>query len=255
MDAHPLGQSGLSVTPIGYGAFKIGRNEQIKYPAGYALPSDEDVQSLIHGLRALGVNFFDTAPAYGTSEERLGKALAGIDDVVISTKVGETFTNGRSQFDFTAPAVRNSLERSRERLGRDSLDLVYVHSDGNDRAVINNTDVIATLRQCKAAGEIRAIGFSGKTTAGALAALDWADVIMVQYHRDDDSHDAVIQEAHSRGVGVVVKKGLGSGHIPPREALQFVLGNPQVDSVVVGSLNIDHLRENVDVAEAVRSGR
>ena len=76
--------------------------------------------------------------------------------------------------------------------------------------------------------------FSGKTPAGAVAALEWADVLMVEYHLNDESHADVIAASASRGVGVVVKKGLASGHLPPSEALRFVLGNPHVASVIVG---------------------
>ena len=106
----------------------------------------------------------------------------------------------------------------------------------------------ATLR---AEGIVRAIGFSGKDVEGAAAALDWADAIMVEYHLENRAHEPVIAQAAAAGVGVVVKKGLASGHLSPADAIRFVLANPDVSSVLVGSLSLEHLEENVRVAEEV----
>ena len=72
----PLGGTGFSISPIGFGAFKIGRNQKTKYAAPYDLPSDEQVSELLNGLLDLGINYIDTAPAYGTSEERIGPIQA-----------------------------------------------------------------------------------------------------------------------------------------------------------------------------------
>lgn len=242
----PLGRTGLVVTPIGFGAFKIGRNTATKYATPYDLPSDEAADRILHAVvDQLGVNYVDTAPAYGLSEERVGRALGSSSDVVISTKVGEAFDDGVSRFDFSHRAVRDSLARSRARLKREALDLVFVHSDGSDMQVLNSTDVVAALAAAKASGEVRFIGFSGKTIEGARAALDWADAIMVEYHLDDQSHAGVMQEAAQRGVGVIVKKGLASGRLSAPQAVRFVLANPHVASMVVGGLNLDHLRDNL----------
>ena len=90
-----------------------------------------------------------------------------------------------------------------------------------------------------------AVGFSGKTVAGARAALAWADAIMVEYHLEDRTHEAVIAEAAAAGVGVIVKKGLASGRLPADEAIRFVLANEAVNSLIVGGLNLGHLRENI----------
>ena len=81
-----LGNTGLSVSPIGFGAFKIGRNVRTKYEQNYDLPSDKEVERLLNGLLDLGINYIDTAPAYGTSELRIGKAITHRrDDYVLST--------------------------------------------------------------------------------------------------------------------------------------------------------------------------
>jgi aryl-alcohol dehydrogenase-like predicted oxidoreductase len=242
----------MMLSPIGFGAFKIVRNQGIKYAQGYALPSEDEVSRLLNGVLDLGINYIDTAPAYGLSEERIGTALAARrGEFIASTKVGEKFENGRSQFDFSERGVRESVMKSRERLGREVLDLVFVHSSGDDLNVLRNTDVVQTLQQLKVEGEIRAIGFSGKTVEGARATLEWADAIMVEYHLDDRAHEPVILEASKRGVGVVVKKGLASGRLPAAEAIRFVLANPGVTSLIIGGLDLSHIQANVAIANSV----
>jgi aryl-alcohol dehydrogenase-like predicted oxidoreductase len=126
-----------------------------------------------------------------------------------------------------------------------------VHSDGEDQRILHECDVVATLLDLKRVGEIRYIGFSGKTVDGAVAAMEWADALMVEYHLDDRSHAAAMAQAAERGVGVIVKKPLASGRLPPQQAVGFVLANPAVTSTVVGGLNLDHLRDNVAISLAV----
>lgn len=242
----------MKLSPLGFGAFKIGRNQGTKYAQPYELPSDEGLAQLLNGILDLGVNYIDTAPAYGTSEERIGKVIGPrTKDIVVSTKIGEVFEGGRSIFDFSADTARSSVARSRHRLGVETLSLVFIHSDGNDAKVLGSAEPLATMKSLRDEGIIRAIGFSGKTVEGARAALEWADAIMVEYHMDDRSHEAVIGEAGTRGVGVIVKKGLASGRLPANEAIRFVLANPHVTSMVVGGLSLDHMRENVRAAEAL----
>src|SRR5271157_2691130 len=121
----PLGHTGFSISPIGFGAFKIGRNQKTKYSAAYELPSDDQVAELLNGLLDLGVNYIDTAPAYGTSEERIGHAISTRrSEFVLATKVGERFEDGVSAYDFSAPAIRKSVERSLKRLKTPAIDVL-----------------------------------------------------------------------------------------------------------------------------------
>ena len=245
----PLGRTGLSVSPLGFGAFKIGRNEKIKYAAPYDLPDEQSVARLLDGVLELGINHIDTAPAYGLSEERIGRCLAARrSEFTLSTKVGETFEHGVSTYDFGPEAIRASVVRSLSRLATDYLDLVLIHGPADDLRVLEETSVVETLQSLKQAGHVRAIGHSGKSVEAARHALDWADVLMVEYHLADTSHAAVIAEAAVRGRGVLVKKGLASGRHPPEAAIPFVLGTTGVTSLVVGGLSLEHLRENVRIA-------
>jgi len=124
-----------------------------------------------------------------------------------------------------------------------------LHSDGRDAWIQTETDAVSTLEDLKRQGLARAIGLSGKTVDGARQALDWADVLMVEYHLRDRSHEALITEAAARGVGIVVKKGLASGELPADEAIRFVLDNPHVTSLVIGGLSLEHFRANLVAAE------
>ena len=73
----PLGQTGLSTAVLALGTVKLGRTTGVKYPKSFDLPDDEAATALLHAARNLGINLLDTAPAYGTSEARLGKLLRG----------------------------------------------------------------------------------------------------------------------------------------------------------------------------------
>jgi aryl-alcohol dehydrogenase-like predicted oxidoreductase len=250
MELRPLGRTGVSVSPIGFGSFKIGRNQNTKYPHAYDLSETNETKRILTGLLDCGITYIDTAPAYGLSEERIGATLSDRrHEFVLSTKVGESFEDGTSRYDFSERAVRDSITRSLERLHTEWLDIVFIHSDGDDIVILNETDVVATLKSLKAAGVVKAIGLSGKTVEGARQSLDWADVLMVEYHLNDRSHEEVIADAGKRGVGVVVKKGLDSGHLPAAEAIRFVFSNRHVSSLVIGSLDLDHMRANAGLAE------
>jgi aryl-alcohol dehydrogenase-like predicted oxidoreductase len=240
------------VSPIGFGAFKIGRNQKIKYAAGFELPSEAAVERLLNGVLDLGISLIDTAPAYGLSEERIGRAISHRrDSFVLCTKVGETFVDGQSSYDFSAAAVEQSVHRSLRLLRTDVLDVVLVHAPAEDVSVQPQTEVVPTLQRLRQRGLIKALGFSGKTVDGATAALRWADVLMVEYHPDDCSHAGVMGQAAECGIGVLVKKGLAAGRLHPAEAIPFVLRHPAVSSMVIGTLRLDHLRENIRDAESV----
>jgi aryl-alcohol dehydrogenase-like predicted oxidoreductase len=257
VERRPLGRTGLDVTPIGFGTFKLGRNEGIKYPDAYPLPSEEEAAAVLNGVLDLGINLIDTAPAYGSSEARIGAALGDRRaDCVLSSKVGERWVDGGSVYDFSPTAVRDSVHESLDRLSTDHLDLLLLHSDGQDgdrQADGVLPDLLCTLRD---AGLTRAVGCSGKTRDGLMASLEWADVIMVEYHMTDTSMEQVIRAAADRGVGVLIKKGLGSGHHDATEALRFLLqDSPVADaigSIVIGSRSLDRMRSNLELARQLR---
>lgn len=251
MEKRQLGTGGPLVSPIGFGAFKIGRNQKTKYGTHYDLPSDEAAAHLLGEVLDLGINVIDTAPAYGLSEERIGAAIGHRrSEFVLSTKVGETFdvASSASIYDFSRPAIEASVRRSLQRLRTDVLDVLFLHSPGNDLEILTATDAVPTLLGLRERGLVRAVGLSSKTPEGSLAAIPWADVLMVEYHLADRSQEAALESAAAAGLGIVVKKGLSAGHLSAAEAIPFVLANRAVSTMIVGSLNANHLRANLQFA-------
>ncbi|WP_455230097.1 aldo/keto reductase [Geopseudomonas aromaticivorans] len=258
----PLGTTDLIVSPLGLGTVKLGRDQGVKYPSGFRIPDDHAAAALLAQARALGINLLDTAPAYGVSEQRLGPLLRGQrQDWVICSKVGEEFEDGASRFDFSATHTRFSVERSLRRLETDYLDLVLVHSDGNDLAVLEQTEVYATLAQLKREGLIRAFGFSGKTVAGGLQALEQGDCAMVTYNLAEQSEKPVLDYAAAHGKGILIKKALASGHAclagedPVRASFELIFAHPAVSSAIVGTITPAHLAHNVATVAAVIGGQ
>jgi len=255
MELRPLGATGLKVSPLGLGTVKFGRNQGVKYPQAFNLPSDREALALLDLAWDLGINLLDTAPAYGDSEERLGRLLRqNRRDWVIVTKVGEEFHDGVSRFDFSAAATRASVERSLRRLGVEALDAVLIHSSGDDLAILEREDVLPTLLALKQAGWVRAVGMSSKTVAGGLRAVAACDLVMVTYNPSQREEWPVIHAAHAADRGILIKKGLLSGHLdgpaspdPARAALELIYAEPGISSVVIGTLNPAHLQANAAV--------
>ena len=258
MELRALGSTGIKVSVLGLGTVKLGRDQEVKYPQGFQIPDDAAVRDLLGLTRELGINFIDTAPAYGNSEERLGQLMDNPNDWVIMTKVGEIFENGKSAFDFTAAHTRMSVERSLKRLKRDSIDLVLVHSDGNDMHIIENEGALSELHKLKEEGLVCAYGMSTKTIEGGLWVVENCDVVMATLNLSDDHDLPVIARAHELNKGVVIKKGLQSGHADKsaggagvEQAFEYIFSHAGVSSMIVGTINPGHLRDNVAVTNRV----
>lgn len=238
----------IAVSVVGLGTVKFGRNTGVKYPQTFHLPSDEEIRTLLATAQSLGINLLDTAPAYGDSEERLGKLLRGFrQEWIISTKAGEEFVNGDSFFDFSPAAIRSSVERSLQRLQTDYLDIVFVHSDGNDERIIKEQNVFSVLADLKTAGKIRAYGMSTKTIAGGLLTIDYADAAMVSFNPEYQAEKEIITYAEKKKKSIFIKKAFASGHLSSSFplALQYILKERGVTSVVIGTIHPKHLRDNV----------
>jgi aryl-alcohol dehydrogenase-like predicted oxidoreductase len=260
----PLGQTGIRVSILGLGTVKLGRNQAVKYPAKFEIPDDNQAKELIALARDNGINLIDTAPAYGASEQRLGYLLKGQRrHWVICTKVGEDFSQGVSSYNFTPEHTIASIERSLLRLDTDVLDLVLVHSDGDDLAIINNYGTLEALAQLKQQGKIRAYGMSTKTVAGGLLAAQKSDAVMVTWNLQDQAQLPVIDYCQQHHKGVLIKKALASGHLASTDkakktqvagrhnslvenSLAIIMDHPGVSSVIIGTLSPQHLQANVD---------
>ena len=255
MDYRRLGDTGIEVSPYGLGTTKFGRNQGVKYPSAFDLPDETDLTKLLSEAKDLGVNLIDTAPAYGLSEERLGRLLQGQrKDWVIVGKVGEEFENGESSFDFSVDHFERSLARSLKRLQTDYIDVLMIHSNGNDVDILSNDELIDVLQDFKRRGMVRAVGASTKTVDGGIKTLELMDVVMASYNPDYSEELPVLDYARENNKGVLLKKVLSSGHnINTQDAFKFALSHQGVSSVVVGTINPAHLLSNVQAVQAVLS--
>ncbi len=255
--------TGCHVSCLGLGTVKFGRNQGVKYPKNFALPDDKTIIRLLEIANEFGVNLLDTAPAYGSSEARLGRLLgSNRRQWLISTKVGEYFDKGISSFDFSPSAVEKSVYTSLSQLATDYLDIVLVHSDGNDTHIIKELDTLETLEKLKTKGLIRCFGVSTKTIQGGMLALERSDLAMVTYNLTDRQEQPVLDHALQLHKGIFIKKALASGAQPAgvtasqwlEDSLRFVFNHPAVTSVILGTISPDHLRQNLLLNERIHAG-
>ena len=256
MELRRLGSTGIKVSPLGLGTVKFGRNQQVKYPTGFELPNDEQIVELLDLAQSLGINLLDTAPAYGTSQERLGKLLGDRRrHWIIVSKVGEIFQDGVSRFDFSYRHTVETVEQSLKTLKTDVLDCVLIHSDGDDLRIFEQEGAPDALRDLKKRGLIRAHGMSSKTVEGGLRTVQELDMVMATCNLDYNDELPVLQAAQAQRKGVLIKKGLMSGHVRGPQAVSdafaHVFAQPGVSSMIVGTINPMHLRGNVDMLEQV----
>ena len=250
-----LGDTGILVSAVGLGTVKFGRDRGVRYARPFTLPDERSASSLLARAQELGINLIDTAPAYGESEQRLGRLLKGQrQSWVLCTKVGETFLDGESHYDFSPEHTRASVERSLTRLGTDTLDVVLVHSNGDDLDIIERPGTLDALETLKRKGLIRAIGMSTKTVPGGIAAAKACDVVMLTYNLQQQEEQAVLDACHHLGRAALVKKALASGHLAGGDTdqlqagMDLVFSHPGATAAVIGTIDPRHLEADVNAA-------
>jgi aryl-alcohol dehydrogenase-like predicted oxidoreductase len=165
MEFTTIGGTNLEASRIGLGTWAIGGS-------GWGGTDEADAIVTIHVAIERGIKFIDTAPVYGfgRAEEIIGKALAESgqrDQVVLATKVGLTWKDGKIFRDSSATRVRTEVMDSLRRLRTDVIDLYQVHWPDPKTAIEETAETLAEL---KAEGKIRAIGVSNYTP-GQMAAF------------------------------------------------------------------------------------
>lgn len=144
-----------NVSEIGLGAWQLGNN------SGWQGMTEKEALALVGRSLELGINFFDTAPNYGhgSGEERLGKALKGVDrsNIVINTKFGHTDSGTTN---YSSDYLRESLESSLKRLQVDYVDSLIIHNPPLSYLDGTKNDHYEVLEQLIAEGKIKAYGAS-----------------------------------------------------------------------------------------------
>jgi len=211
MKQRRIGQSDLYVFPIGLGA--MGMSDF------YGQPDEQESIKTLHAALEHGVNFIDTADAYGvgSNEELLQKALHGRwDQVVLATKFGIVREPGskRSKGISGKPDyVKKACEASLKRLGRDTIDLYYLHRVDPETPIEETVQAMAELVQ---EGKVRYIGLSeasGETLKRAHA-IHPVTAIQSEYSLwSQDIEETSLPACRALGVGFVAYSPLGRGFL------------------------------------------
>ena len=205
MRKRPLGNTEIEVSELALGTWGLSGD-------AYGPVADAEVDRVIDRALAAGIDLFDTADVYGKGamERRLAARLpAGTTYVV--TKIGTDLdaTPPRKRFDLDH--LRPAFERSRERLGRDKLDVVLLHNPSP--SALKKSEPLDFLRELKRLGALRAFGVSAGSAEVAQAALDaGVDVIELAYNafHTTDLHDAAGALA-ATGAAVLARSVLSHG--------------------------------------------
>jgi len=238
-----IGKTGLKVTSVGFGCM---------------VTSDA---SVIERASDIGINYFDTARVYqhGNNERMVGVALKNKrKELVLSSKSGAR----------TKDAALSDLDISLRELGTDFLDIWYLH--GRDKTSDAPNELFEAQQIAKQQGKIRFTGLSthnAKDMIPFLVTKGAVDVVLTTYNFTmHNNMEALIEQAHDAGIGVVAMKvmagGFRSGN--PRRAfypqltrngallaaLKWVLKNPKVDTTIPSMTDMDQLEENLKAMAA-----
>jgi aryl-alcohol dehydrogenase-like predicted oxidoreductase len=205
-----LGRTGWQVSRLSLGTVALGMEYGLRAPAQFEPPVPRDAIRLIHAALDRGVNLFDTAPRYGSSEALLGRALEGRGDCHVATKVDLAAGD-------VERAVRQSITQSLGRLRRDVLDLVQIHNA--TAAVIADGRLIAALQDLQCEGRVRALGASVYDEEAALAAIASGaiDVLQIPYSVLDRRFALrALPAAAASDVAVIARSILLKGVLTPK---------------------------------------
>jgi aryl-alcohol dehydrogenase-like predicted oxidoreductase len=283
-----LGRTGLPVTTLGYGAMALDQERMA--PRGLTI-SDDQSGLVLNAVLDGGINFIDTSPDYGRSEELIGKYIANRrNEYFIATKCGcivsvpEDRAGGGGHV-YTPENIRAAVEQSLRRMKTDYLDAVQFHGSPPEA---DEAEAIATLADLKTEGKVRFIGASATLPRiNHLIDLGVLDVFQIPYSALQREHEAAISDAAAAGAGTIIRGGVArgapsddrdwaqrlpdSGNQPLEDVwgkaalddlldgmsrmefiLRFTLSHPDLHTTIVGTGKLEHLQENL---EAAKKGR
>jgi aryl-alcohol dehydrogenase-like predicted oxidoreductase len=264
LEQRAFGETGLTVSAIGLGAGQIGERDV----------TEEQAAGVLHAALDEGVTLIDTAHGYGSSEERIGRHLAGRrDEFVLSTKGG---AGVEGHDDWSPGALAASIDLSLRRMRTDRVDVFHLHSCPVE--VLRRGDLQDVLDTAVAGGKVRVAAYSGDNAPLALAAssgrfgsietsVSIADRWNLRHVVGRDARLGVIAKRPianapwrfpERPVGHYAELywerlrelALDPGDLEWAElALRFTAYAPGVHSAIVGTAQLENLRSNVLLAE------
>ena len=269
-----LGRTGLEVTMLGYGAMELRGA-----PRGRDV-TEAQAETILQAVLDAGVNYIDTSIDYGLSEERIGRYIGDRrNEYYLASKCGclvgaPPAPRGQtSPHVFTRENILAGVEQSLGRLRTHYLDVLQFHISPSRRTLEEHGALEAVL-ELKRTGTVRFVGMSG--TLPHLTdhiAMGVFDVFQIPYSAVEREHEAIMASAAAAGAGIVVRGGAAKG--APTEGkhdgvqwerwrqldlrdllggmtamefiLRFTFTHPDLHTNIVGTINPDHLRHNVDV--------
>ena len=229
-----LGKTELSVSQIGFGGIPIQRLDE------------EGAVAVVKRCLDLGIDFLDTANAYTTSEERIGKAIAGRrEGLVIATKSLSRKPEG----------VEKHLKQSLERLGVEYIDLYQFHGVSDDntlQAVLAPDGLLAVVEKARDAGLVKHIGITSHQIDVARKAVMSGrfETIMFPFNFvTSEAADELLPLCRRYDVGFIAMKPLAGGMIPNVQlAIKYFLQFPDV-VILCGTERTSEVDEIVHIAE------
>jgi aryl-alcohol dehydrogenase-like predicted oxidoreductase len=226
----PLGETGLEITRVGFGAWAIGGTG---YDWGWGAQDDEDSIAAIHRSLELGVNWIDTAAQYGFghSEEVVGRALAGLAErPYVFTKGGQPEGPGRTTVQsLERDSLRREVEGSLTRLGVEAIDLYQIHWPIPDEEIEEGWSTLVELRDN---GLVRHIGVSNFNVEELRRIQSIAPVETLQPPYSliaRGVEDEILPLVEREGIGVIVYSPMGSGLLTGRMTRERIESLPDDD--------------------------
>lgn len=230
MDKIRLGKTGLMVTRLGFGGIPIQR------------VSESEATEVVRGCIDLGIQFLDTANAYTTSEECVGRAIAGQrDKLIISTKSWSRKKEG----------MKHHLELSLKHLGVDYIDLYHLHNVSTMALYDQVTapgGVLEAAQEAKRAGLIRHIGITCHTMEPAQKAVASGlfETVMFSFNFvADEAKDKLLPLCRQHDVGFIVMKAMAGGVLREANlALKWLMQFPDI-AILLGVGKLGEMEEAV----------
>ena len=263
MILRPLGQSDLKITPIGIGAWAIGGG---LWEFGWGPQDDKESITAIHAGLDRGINWIDTAAAYGLghSETVVGKAVKGLRTrPYVFTKCSLVWDqNGEISHNLQASSIRREAEASLQRLGVDAVDLYQIHwpawKGGPESASPGSIEeAMLEMAKLQDEGKIRNIGVSNFDAAQIQRAQKIAPVASVQPPYSllaRDVETSILPFARQHGIGVIVYSPMASGMLTGAMTRERIAAMP-ADDWRKNSPNFQEplLTSNLRLVETLRS--